>query len=131
MDLGSKTNRGLTQPLFFRMLYIAYNEEIHTFKEMDIMSNMKNLLGDMDFEEFEVKREQVLNKVKGLKITEFLELNCNDISTFYDYWLNIGGTAIASKRVRSHYGGILTTIEEVDEYCAYLLERFIGWLESF
>jgi hypothetical protein len=95
------------------------------------MSNMKNLLGDMDFEEFEAKRKSVMDKVKGLNIKEFYELKCDDTSKFYDYWLEIGGRQIANKRVLSQYGGVITTIEELDEYTQYLLKRFIGWLESF
>jgi hypothetical protein len=95
------------------------------------MSNMKNLLGDMDFEKFEEKRELVIDKVKGLNIYEFMELNCDDVQTFYDYWLEIGGKGIANKRVKSHYGGTITSIREFDEYTQYLLSRFVSWLESF
>jgi hypothetical protein len=98
---------------------------------MSMMSNMKNLLGDMDFEEFEVKREQVLDKVKGMSSIEFIELHCDDVTTFYDYWLEIGGKAIANKRLKTHHKGIITTIGEFDEYAQYLLDRFVGWIESF
>jgi hypothetical protein len=94
------------------------------------MSNIKNLLGDMDFEEFGVKRKSVLDKVKALEINEFNDLCCDDTATFYDYWLEIGGKGIAYERVQNHYGGQVT-LEQVDEFAQYLLDRFIGWLKSF
>lgn len=96
-----------------------------------MMSNMKNLLGDMDFEEFLAKRELVLEKVSSMDLNGFYDISCDIVGMFYDYWLEIGGRCIANERVRKQYGGVITTIEELDEYTQYLVERFVDWLKSF
>jgi hypothetical protein len=113
------------------MLYISYYEEIHMTKmEMIMMGKIKDLLGDMDVEEFEVRRRSVLDKVKDLNVDEFIGLCCEDVTAFYDCWLEIGGRYIAGKHMITHYGGRIL-IDEVDDFIHHLLKRFIGWLESF
>lgn len=94
------------------------------------MSGMKNLLGDMDFEEFLASRKLVLEKVKGLEVNEFIEVSCDTVEMFYDYWLDIGGRCIAQARMYNHYDGRIS-MEQVDEFIEYMIKRFIDWLENF
>jgi hypothetical protein len=94
------------------------------------MSEMKNVLGDMDFEEFLASRKLVLEKVKGVDLNEFLNISCDTVDKFYDYWLDIGGRCIAEARMHNHYNGRIV-VDQVDEFAQYLLSRFVDWLENF
>lgn len=99
------------------------------------MSNMKNILGDMTLEEFEVKRKTVLEKFEGAKIEDHLDKLIgeeDEIEMFddlYFIWLNVEGTEFANKRMQEDYGGHIN-IEQFFEYAQGLHDRFIEWLKS-
>lgn len=95
------------------------------------MSKVKSLMGDMEFEEFLAKRKWVLDRIKGLDVNRFNDISCDIINTFYNCWLDMGGRLMAGARMYNYYGGRVTTVEQVDEFAQYLLDKFIDWLESF
>jgi hypothetical protein len=92
------------------------------------MANMKDLLGDMDFEEFEVMRKSVLQKMKRAN-WKLLTESDNETKTIYNYWLEIGGKELIKNWVNDH-GSHMTEVR-VLEGISYIVGAFISWLESF
>lgn len=95
------------------------------------MSNIKNLLGDMTLEEFEVKRKTVLEKIRNLRDSdENVEMD-SDARNLYDIWLEVQGRDFAQKWVK--YNGTNGHInqEQVIELAEELINKFIEWLEIY
>lgn len=93
------------------------------------MASMKNLLGDMDFEEFEVTCRTVLEKLTSMDVEMANEPYHEEARKLFNYWIEIGGRELIQKWVRDRGGYILEL--NVEECMTYMYDSWIGWLEGF
>lgn len=93
------------------------------------MSKIKDLLGDMTLEEFEVKRKAVLSTLgESDDWVESMATCLWNSCGLYDMWLGIEGRAFAIERQMS-YGDNITT-DQLDDYTRSLVGKFKEWLEK-
>lgn len=73
---------------------------------------------------FEEKRDEVLNKIRGLTMDEFNELDDAYAYELYNYWMEIEG----DKLMKTYGEGV--SVDEIENYTQRLFDRFVDWLES-
>jgi len=94
------------------------------------MSSMKNLLGDMTFEEFEAKRKQVLGLFADSISLEELENQQVYTGELYRMWKELHGNDLTVEYIEK-IGNVDLTWEQIDTGAKMLVDGFISWLESY
>ena len=92
------------------------------------MSSIKDLLGDMTLEEFEVKRKDAVTKLKGVALEDMGGEEYKDVKELYSCWIALEGKQLTQQWVKDR-GGSITTVQ-LDELVLYSINEFIGWLDS-
>ena len=95
---------------------------------MILVSNIKNLLGDMDFEEFEELREAVLNEIKDTDMSNIIELCCTEGNVLYKFWMQLDGQTLLKQWLFDHKD-VSDKVYYMD-LMRYLSNNFVEWLEG-
>jgi transketolase len=98
-------------------------------KEMFYMSGMKDLLGDMTLEEFEVMRKTVLEQIEKLYDSNDVEIS-SDARKLYDYWLELQGKEYAQKWVKYNGSNGHINHEQVNVLITEMFNKFEKWLDE-
>jgi hypothetical protein len=93
------------------------------------MSKMKDLLGDMTLEEFEVIRKTVLEEVKKLYDSKIVKVSPEALK-LYDYWLELHGKQYAQQWVKYNGSDGHINHEQVLVLISEMFGKFEKWLEE-
>jgi hypothetical protein len=93
---------------------------------MLIMSNMKNLLGDADFEEVERFLGMDTTKFTEEDKTNFIRILDKCCFNIHDYWMEENGRELARAWVTLHDDFV--NVMYIKEFTRYMTESFVKWL---